>query len=402
MPENCSSEILKQMIDNFERWIERTGYESYDPYDIWGTKYGIFARHVYYNSQLKGLPFVAPILFMDTFFPSLRKLFLTKERFATADAQLLLSFLNLYQISDDEKYLQKSKALADDLLKISIPGYSGYCWGYPFDWQNSGALWKKSTPYITATPYCFEAFLRLYKTTNEKKYLDIALSIVKFVDEDLHDTKTSETASAGSYSPIDNSKVVNASAYRAMVLIEAANITEIEELKNKALRNINFILENQNSDGSWLYGIGDDKSAFIDHFHTCFVLKNLYKANKLLKSDQIKKSIKIGYNYYRKNLFDTDDNPISFAIKPRFQIVKLEMYNFAEAITLGALLKEEIPDSLELANKLAVRLKRHYQLKDGHFISKIYKGGIKQTMPFLRWPQSQLFYSITNLLTVTE
>src|SRR5262249_968723 len=149
-----------------DTWLEKRGYESYDPYDFWGTKYGLFSRRVYYKKGVIALPLIGPIILMDVACPSLRSLFVEKERFATADGQLVLPFLNLYKSTGDKKYLQKAERLGEELLGYSVPGYSGKCWGYPFDWQHNGGLWLKNTPYITCTPYCFEAFISLYDATN--------------------------------------------------------------------------------------------------------------------------------------------------------------------------------------------------------------------------------------------
>src|SRR5262249_49090670 len=105
-----------------------------------------------------------------------------------------------------------------------------------------------------------------------------------------------------------------------------------------------------------------------------------------------------GYEFYRKALFDDSDNPRTYAVAPRAQIVRLEMYNFAEAITLGTLLRDEIPEAFTLADKLAWRLIRQYQLPSGYWVTRIYGCGLKHVVPFLRWPQSQLFLALTNLL----
>jgi hypothetical protein len=101
-------------------------------------------------------------------------------------------------------------------------------------------------------------------------------------------------------------------------------------------------------------------------------------------------------------MFDRQDNPKSFAIAPRLQIVRLEMYNVAEAISLGVLLQNDIPEALALAETLAARLIRCYQLPAGHWVTRVYLGGIRHTIPFLRWPQAQLFLALTNLLAAAE
>jgi hypothetical protein len=390
---SVTERVVSEGIRRFDAWLEKVGYESYDPYDSWGTTYGLFARRIYYTKGILGLPLIAPILFMEMACPGARSLFVHKDRFATADGQLTLAFLNLYRTTGEKKYLEKAVRLGDELLQYSIPGYSGKCWGYPFDWQNNRGLWKKNTPYITCTPYCFEAYRELHEATGEKRYLEISESIAKFVDHDLKDTPAGRAAAAASYSPLDETKVVNASAYRAWVLFE----TGLPEYREKAQRNLNFILQSQREDGAWLYATEGSGEGFIDHFHTCFVLKNLFKINQRLQSAAIIEAIRKGWDFYRRDLFDAEGLPKSFAVQPRTQIVKLEMYNFAEAITLGALLRDSIPGAFELAQKLATVLCEQHQLADGHFVTRIFRGGFRHTFPFLRWPQAQLFYALTNL-----
>ena len=78
------------------------------------------------------------------------------------------------------------------------------------------------------------------------------------------------------------------------------------------------------------------------------------------------------------------------------------MYNVAEAISLGTLPGHDIPGAFALADDLAARFVRPYQLRAGHWITRIYLGGIRHRVPFLRWPQSQLFLALTNLMTTKE
>jgi hypothetical protein len=122
----------------------------------------------------------------------------------------------------------------------------------------------------------------------------------------------------------------------------------------------------------------------------------------MIRDDGVAGAICKGYAYYRRELFDAEDNPKSFAVLPRRQVVRLEMYNFAEAITLGAHLRQDIPEAFALAHTLARRLINHYQLSAGHFVTRVFHGGIKHTLPFMRWPQAQLFHALTNLLAAGE
>lgn len=388
----CSS------IRRFTGWLDSTGYASHDPYDIWGTAYGCWARKIYYHKGKVGLPLVAPLLVLDVVIPSLPRLFLKKCRYATADAQIILAFLNLHRSTGEDEWLKKAIDLGEELLGYSIGGYSGYCWGYPFDWQSNKGMWPRNTPFITCTPYCYEAYLRLYEATGESRYTEIAELIANFIDQDLHDVDDGPDRAAGSYSPVDRSMVINATAYRAYVLADAAKRFEKPELLDTALRHVRFILDHQREDGSWLYAVGNKAEEFIDHFHTCFVLKNLFKLNQQLRLPEIDRVIKSGFNFYRRNLFGPSGDPKSFALEPRLQLAQLEMYNFAEAITLGVLLKDDEPEAMKMAQGLAKKLIEEYQEDQGYFVTRVFRGGFRHRFPFIRWPQAQLFYALTNLL----
>ncbi len=389
---------LRPMIDSFLGWLDKNGYAGYDAYDLWATRYGIFSRKIYYKNKFLSAPFVAPVVLAEMLCPGLSRLFLRRHRFAIADAHFILGYLNLFSATKEERYLKEATKLSDELLGQSVSGYSGICWGYPFDWQNNRGLWKKGTPFVTVTPYGMEAMLALYDATKDKKYLDQALSSAQFILKDIRDTKTSDDASACSYSPLDESKVVNASAYRAFALTEAFHRSQQKEFQEKALRNLNFVLQSQKPDGSWLYAEGNSQDAFIDNFHTCFVLKNLCKLNRHLKSADVEGAIIKGYGYYRKQLFDKSGEPKPFAGTKSGQFVRYELYDFAEAITLGTLLKEKVLGAFELSKTLAEKVMKNYQLRDGHFVTRVYKSGTKNSVPYIRWPQAQMFYALTSLL----
>jgi hypothetical protein len=382
----------------FLGWLDEHGVESHDPYDLWGTRYGLLARRLYYQEKRLGNILIAPLVATEVLLPGIGRRFVKKQRFATAEAQLVLAFLNLYAITRDETYLASAENRARGLLDLSIPGYSGHCWGYPFDWQNNRGLWKRNTPFITSTPYCFEAFLGVADATGAQEHLDVAASIARFVARDLRDSATSAQASAGSYSPNDETQVINASAYRAFVLFEAWRRFQVDEYRDMAHGNLKFILDSQREDGSWLYALESPAEGFIDHFHTCFVLKNLLKINRVVGSVAVVRAIEKGWAFYRRALFHNDDTPKSFAVEPRTQLTRVEVYNFAEAITLGTLLKASIPEAFALARRLTQKAIREYQLADGHFVTRTFRGGLRHTTPFLRWPQAQMFLALTNML----
>ena len=385
-------------INKFINWLNSNGYYSYDQYDFWSTTYGIKAKSLYYKNKVLGAPFVAPIFLSEIFFPKFRKAFVTKKRFPIADAHFILAYLNLFQLTSKQDYLLEAEKIAENLLKSSVPGFSGNCWGYHFNWMTTRWLWNSQIPLITTTGYCFEAFLKLYDITSNKKYLDIAHSVFLFTLNDLIDTPIEKNVSSGSYSPIDNSHLVNANAYRSFVLVEGSKRFDNKEALKKANLNLNFILKSQNPDGSWKYATNDERDNFVDNFHTCFVLKNLYKANCILKDERISEAIRKGFNFYKKNLLDNDRRPLPFAKLSRLNIVKRELYDYAEGISLCLLLQFNDPDTKKIMRGMVEDVINLYQNENGSFITRINIFNIPNKIPYLRWPQAQLFFALTNYL----
>ena len=389
---------LEKTLNNFIEWLQSTHYVSYDQYDFWSTSYGKLAKKIYYNNHKVGSPFVAPVFLLELLLPFSRKLFVPQRRFPIADAHLLMGFVNLFRIYKKEEYLDRAKNIYNDLLKQSIEGYSGLCWGYPFDWMTNRGLWTKDLPLITSTPYVFEAFLALYDITTEQKYLDSAYSIAEFAYNDINETSIDDEKSASSYSPIDYSFVNNASAYNGFLHIEAYKRFREKKYLERGKRFLNFVISNQRVDGSWLYAEKNPQDEFIDNFHTCFVLKNLYKSNLILKSTDIKSSIVNGYSFYRKELFYDNDIPKPYAFVKRLNLIKIELYDYAEGINLGCLLKNNITNSFDLSLKLANDVMENFIERKGHFTTHVNLLGSRNRIPYLRWAQSQMFYALSSLL----
>src|SRR5205085_7499689 len=124
------------------------------------------------------------------------------------------------------------------------------------------------------------------------------------------DVETGPGASTCGYTPApdDSCGVINASAYRALLLTRASIELSDPRYAQVARRNLNFVLAAQNPNGSWYYST-DGTRDFVDHFHTCFVLKALAKIEQLTGCVDCRSAIERGVGYYVKNLLDADGLP---------------------------------------------------------------------------------------------
>jgi len=419
-PSSChpsSSNHMDAILTNFTNWLDRYGKSSWDYQSFFAGPIGGPAKALYYKNKILGTAAVAPMIFCEAFLPSARRLFHHPIRFPIADAHYAMGFAFLYEATSDAIYLERAIHFLNELEKSRCPGFKEYCWGYPFDWVTRNGVIEKGTPLITTTPYCYQAFLQVSEilkqdfkrsTLNAQRsmfnqadgYKRIMASVARHAAYDIKDFPTSESASSCSYTPIDEGGVINAAAYRAFLLTSASKIFAEPDYWRVAERNLNFVLENQNSDGSWFYAI-DGVRDFIDHFHTCFVMKALVKIHSLTSHAGCLEALSRGVHYYVKNLFAEDGLPKPFSKAPRLTVYKRELYDCAECINLSLLLRDRFPQLETTLENVVAGIFNHWIKPDGSFRSRRLHFGW-DNVPMHRWGQSQMFRALALYLRETS
>lgn len=357
------------------------------------------AKSLYYRNRLLGTFAVAPMIFSEAFVPQARRLFGYDLRFPIADAHYTMGFATLAQSRDEQLYLERAVEFLDALLESRCPLYQEYCWGYPFDWVTRTGVMHSGTPLITTTPYVYEAFESVYRVDGEERWSEIMASIAEHALHDIPDQEVAEHSATAAYNPVDKVfGVVNASAYRAYLLTTASIRFRRSDFRQAADRNLNFVLGSQLSDGSWPYAVDGDRD-FVDHFHTCFVLKALAKIERLTNNPRCTAAIAAGVEYYVNNLFDEDDLPRPFSKAPRLTVYKRELYDYAECLNLCGLLHGRFSLLDDRLDSTLADLLDNWQKPDGSFRSRQLKLGW-DNVPMHRWAQSQLFRALCLLVPV--
>jgi hypothetical protein len=422
---------VSTVLADFTQWLDAYGEKSWDHQSFFAGRVGGRAKALYYQQPFLGIAAVAPMIFFEAFLPSARRLFHHPLRFPIADSHYAMGFAFLYEaIPHCGTHLEKAVHFLNELTTSRCHDFKEYCWGYPFDWVWRGGVIKQQTPLITTTPYAYEAFLQVYEIFEKEKFerptlnvqrptpnaegsvgprssvlgpLDhrdewhqILASIARHAANDIKDFRTSETASTCSYTPFDEGGVINAAAYRAFLLTSASQALSRDDYWPIAERNLNFVLENQNTDGSWPYAM-DGVRDFIDHFHTCFVMKALAKIHALTGHKGCEEALARGVDYYLKNLFDEDGLPKPFSKAPRLTVYKRELYDCAECINLCLLLRNRFPQLETTLETVVGAILKDWIKPDGSFRSRQLHFGW-DNVPMHRWGQAQMFRSLSYYL----
>jgi hypothetical protein len=391
-----SDTLVKSALGSFTSWLDSFGETSWDHQSFFGGPVGRFAKSLYYRNKLVGTAAVAPMIFCEAFIPSARRLFHVPVRFPIADAHYAMGFCFLFEATGRQEYLDRAVHFLDALKRSRSPGFREYCWGYPFDWVTRNGTIKSGTPLITTTPYVFEAFHQVNRIAPRDEWSEIMRSIVRHACNDIKDFKVSSHASTCSYTPNDKGGVINAAAYRAFLLTNASAEFSDSKFWEIGERNLNFVLENQNPDGSWFYA-ADGVREFVDHFHTCFVMKALAKIHSLNGHPGCFEALEKGVEYYSKNLFDEAGLPKPFAKAPRMTVYKRELYDCAECINLCLLLRDRFPRLEKTLDRVVQDILDHWIKPDGSFRARLLHFGW-DNVPMHRWAQSQMFRSLAFFL----
>ena len=400
--ETRSSETFCRGVRRFISWLDKYGETSYDFQTLYASDLCRNAKALYYRKPLLGTMAVAPIIFCEAFLPSARKLFWKPQRFPIADAHYAMGFAFLAKYLNDEQYYQRALHFLEVLEETRCPGYERYCWGYPFNWETIRGTIREGTPLITTVPYVYEAFRDVYRIDNNDRWRQIMQSIAEHGLRDYQDFATSKRAASCSYSPVPEHSVgvVNANAYRAFLLTQAAIDFSENKYQETAERNLHFVLECQNPNGSWYYA-NDGKRDFVDHFHTCFVLKALAKIEALTDNSECTKAIERGVDYYVDNLFDEGGVPKPFSRPPRLIVYRRELYDYAECINLGILLRGRFEKLDRLVDGVVNEVLTVWQKTDGSFRTRQLLLGW-DNVPMHRWAQAQLFRALCLSLGTTS
>jgi rhamnogalacturonyl hydrolase YesR len=386
---------LQQYKDNLVNWIEKNGYKGWDPYDVQGsrfyTKYLQKSNSIFHKVARVS---INQFNFYTPFF--IRKILNIKPQInAKAMALLSLSFIKLYNLTNEKKYYDKYNECINWLLNNNHSQKENTLgWGYPFDWHSLIFI-PKQTPLCVPTVLVGHALLDEYEYVGNEDNKENIIKIKNFLIS-LNITKIDEDKICFSYSNLDDYMVINANLYTASFLTRYAKIFDDNETLQLARKSRNFAISQQETDGSWPYWSKlykkNKAKPYVDNYHTGIKLQWLKICNSYDYNEKEEIAIKIGTKYYYQNLFTKDGLPkVS-----NDTIYPIDIHGPAQAfVTFNYVGMKDDRDILE---KVYNFVNQNMRDKDGFYYYKINKFNHTSKIPYMRWAEAWMLYGLVNLI----
>lgn len=378
--------IVASTIAKLSEFFSAINYTGYDPYD--GLNSPILR---FFSFGIPQLRLYAQQLIKKSSINLRWLLGIKKDINPKGMGLIAMGYLNLYENTKENRYAEKAKTVLNWLKENPSKGYSGYCWGYNFDWQSRAFFLPAGTPTVVNTSFISRAFVKAYEIFKDKDYLDIARSSCDFILKDLNRLDNGDLL-CFSYSPLDHYFVHNATGLGSSLLAMVYDKTQETTLLENARKSLRYVAKHQQNDGAWYYG--EDETARktgIDNFHTGFVLESFKIYASATKDHSFDENIKKGLEFYQKNFFLSDGAPKYFYNK----IYPLDIHSACQAIITLIQLKEYGSD-MELCKRIYEwMIKNMWDEKRGYFYYQKHKF-FTNKIPYIRWSQAWAFYTLSS------
>jgi hypothetical protein len=379
-----SKEIYSSLC-RLETWVQKANWQGYDTFDGLSSPW---ARFFTWNH-----PFLKQAWQQGVRrFPlNLRPLLGIKPGMSTKGMGFFAQgYLRLHQARGDAAFLDKARYCLEWLMQNRSPGFRGHCWGNHFDYQSRGGNIPKGTPTIVWTGLIAHAFLDAFEALREQQYFDVAKSACDFILDELG-WMEQEVGVCLRYYPNATIPIHNSSMIGASLLARVHSFEPNARYREMSENAVSWTVHHQTEQGGWYYGVGS-KWAWIDSFHTGYVLEALDLFCRHAPSDRFRGALEKGYDFFVNTFFGDDGTPRYYDYKTP----PLDIQCASQAIQTLVHLRGLNAESIPVAIKVAEWTIRNMQDKSGYFYYRKYPLITNKT-PTLHWGQATMFAALSLL-----
>lgn len=383
---------IQSLITRHLRFLVKTNFQGWDVLD--GLNSDLFQKLPWHDNKWFRLFWIQLFRRSPINFRTIARV--PKQYNPKALALFISALLRLSLQNKSESYRSQALALYDKLIQVKSRNYSGLSWGYNFDWQARAFNVPKFKPNMVCSVFGGHAVLDLYDHTSDEIYLSHARQVAQFIMENLVLIDESNRLCFG-YIPGEPAVIHNVNLLGAAFLARLANITGEQAFAAHAQKAVKFSAENQRSDGAWVYG-DQSHHQWVDNFHTGYILVALHQYQQFCRDDQFQENLINGVEFHLKNHFTENMLP-KYSDQKRYP---LDVHCFSQALITFHTLQSWIPD---YQKGLAQLLKNVIDLlwdKEHHFFYYKKSWFFKSKIPYVRWAQAWMFYSLTLLLDTAD
>ena len=369
--------------NNLLKSFFKNDFQGYDPFDSLNSK--LFQSSPFKNSKFCKLAFTQ--LGKRSFLNFRKLLLIPKSRNAKGIALVILGLIEDFKRTKEYYYLENAKKLVNWLLLNTCDKnkWKYNCWGYNFEWQAKAFNVPIGTPNIVTTYFVSLAIYKLGLLTNDSSLQEQALNSAFFMQE--HLMRKVNNNYVFNYVPNYDAFVHNANLFGAYWCLLSGKINNDRDLVDKSISAIEFTINDQNSDGSWVYG-HQSHHKWIDSFHTGYNLELVNEINKILDISKYREVINLGYQYYLEK-FITMDGRVKYFNN---SLYPLDVHSYAQAIIT---IKKLYPSNTDLLDQIVKSLikemyldkKKRFSYQKGKFL--------RNNINYFRWTQAWAYYSLS-------
>jgi len=385
---------IERAYQRLHAWCQARDYAGHDPFDGLNSK--LFQKITpLKNSRTARLAWTQ--IFKRAPFNMRGLAKIPVERNAKGTALFALAALASFRRARSKETEAEARNLLQDLLAARLTGLSGAAWGYNFDWQGRAFFAARGTPTIVPTAFAARALLEAARVLEDAAYLKMARSACDFILKDLNRSEESADEICFSYSPLDTTRVFNASLLAAETLAGVSEMTGEKDLCAWAVRAARYVARRQRADGSWAYG-AEGFQSWADNFHTAFVLTSLRRVmDACACREEFAEVARRGDLFWRENFFLADGWPKYY----HDRLYPVDAHAAGAAVV--ALLERQAVDeeSLRLAQRVALWAIQNLQDARGFFYYQRRRFYTVRT-PYMRWSQAWMMYALARLLEESQ
>jgi hypothetical protein len=378
------TDTLEQSLDRLEAHLEAEGFRGYDPYDALSSP--LFRLPVLRSSKWlriaaeQGLK-RAPV--------NLRPLLRVPKGYNPVTLAFALeaaAYRARVEPEHADAYRARAAEFVAELARLRTSGYSGDCWGYPFDWEARYGRLPAGTPTIVATGIVTNSLFIASELLRLDGAFEMCQSGAQFVLNDLSRTEDEDGTFCWGYFPGDTQRVLNATMKGARLCAQVYSVTRDEAYLEPAALTAAYVARHQGDDGSWPYAVGDTRE-WADNFHTAYVL-DAFDSYARCTGDSSFEDVKgRGWRHYRDHFFADDRIP-------RYYPDRLYPID-ATACAQSVLTLCRFGD-IETAVRVAEWTVRKMHCPEGHFAYQVRRRRVVR-IPYMRWSSAYMYVALSRL-----